>query len=191
MSLVEENDSDIVPDELKHLRACMVCSLVKTLAQFVGKCAACAFAVPDLCVCDLENGCENCRQLNLENDAEYEKKKKVFFSSDLNSQHTTRTPHRKVKEVTSTSFEGLIGVNDMKDSWVRNWQQLPINYVRGCYAVSVNGVVPHHIVQELQDKRIPLASRNRQFDPAQDLARLTAAGSAKAADAEDEDDPNE
>jgi hypothetical protein len=37
MSLVEENESEIVPDELKHLRACMVCSLVKTLAQFVGK----------------------------------------------------------------------------------------------------------------------------------------------------------
>jgi hypothetical protein len=85
-----------------------------------------------------------------------------------------------VKEVTSTSFEGLIGVNDVSDSWVRNWQQLPINYVRGCYAVSVNGVVPHHIALELQDKRIPLASRNRQFDPSQDLARLSAAAAAAA-----------
>lgn len=79
-------------------------------------------------------------------------------------------------------------MNEVEESWVRNWQQLPVNYVRGCYAVSVNGIVPHHIVQELRDKRIPLASRNRQFDPSQDLARLTAAaaqGSAVDAEAED------
>lgn len=53
--------------------------------------------------------------------------------------------------------------------------------MRGCYAVSVNGVVPHHIALELQDKRIPLASRNRQFDPSQDLARLSAAAAASSA----------
>ena len=34
---VDPGDDDTVPDNLKQLRACMVCSLVKTLQQFVGK----------------------------------------------------------------------------------------------------------------------------------------------------------
>jgi hypothetical protein len=105
----------------------------------------------------------------------YKKKQK---KTKIDSQH--HNTNRKVKEVTSTSFEGLIGVNDVDTSWVRKWQQLPTTYVRGCYAVSVNGVVPHHIALELRDKRIPLVSRNRQFDPSVDLARVSAAAAANS-----------
>jgi transcription elongation factor SPT4 len=124
----DEFEDDTVPIALKQLRACMVCSLVKTTQQFV------------------ESGCENCRALDLAGDQE------------------------KVEQVTSPSFEGLIGVNDMDVSWVRTWQQLPATYVRGCYAVSVNGTLPRAVLSEVRSKRLPLVSRNRQHE----LASLAA-----------------
>ena len=119
----------------------------------------------------IATGCDNCVALHLERDDE------------------------KVKDVTTASFEGLIALNAPDQSWVAKWQHLSMrSYVRGCYAVSVNGTLPSNIKQELRDRRMLYTSRNRQNDPtdfAAQFAAQTRQSASTAAEADEDNDNDE
>ncbi|EDV22624.1 uncharacterized protein TRIADDRAFT_28457 [Trichoplax adhaerens] len=111
---------DGVPREVRNLRACLVCSLVKasTIDQF-----------------ELD-GCENCdKYLHLKGD------------------------RQSVYECTSPNFSGMISLTDPKNSWVARWQGID-SFTRGCYAISVTGRLPQHVLEELQDANITYRSRD-------------------------------
>ena len=72
--------SRVLPKRMAQLRACMICSLVKSQSQFVN------------------DGCDNCTFLSFR--------------------------EGKVKDYTSSSFEGLIALINPQQSWVAKWQKL-------------------------------------------------------------------
>ncbi|KAK3737517.1 hypothetical protein QZH41_010629 [Actinostola sp. cb2023] len=116
---------ETVPKELRNLRACLNCSLIKTLEQF-------EYA-----------GCDNCeRYLRLKNNKE------------------------NILACTSPNFDGLISVISPEDSWVSKWQRIGMynvfdNLVKGCYAVSVSGKLPGHVIRELKARGITHKTRDR------------------------------
>ena len=76
---IDEEFVAAVPSEMRELRACIPCLLVKTFSQF------------------LEQGCENCPFLGLQDEQE------------------------RCREVTTDQFEGLVSVMNPKESWVARW----------------------------------------------------------------------
>ncbi|CAM9091012.1 unnamed protein product [Chrysoparadoxa australica] len=92
-----ENELDMcdIPAELKGLRACKRCCLIKTFVQFV------------------EQGCENCPFLHMEEHSE------------------------RVHECTSSYFTGMITLIEPKGSWVAKWQRISKGKP-GIYAVEVS-----------------------------------------------------
>ncbi|EDO41912.1 predicted protein [Nematostella vectensis] len=110
---------ETIPKELRNLRACLLCSLIKTLEQFE------------------YDGCENCEKyLRLKNNKE------------------------NILSCTSPNFDGVISIISTEDSWVARWQRIE-SKVKGCYAVSVTGKLPSHIVRELKSRGITYTSRDR------------------------------
>jgi transcription elongation factor SPT4 len=74
-------------------------------------------------------GCENCTFLHMEEDPE------------------------RVKECTSAHFDGLISMITPDKSWVARYQGVS-RFHPGCYAVSVTGILPDHVEEELREKNI-------------------------------------
>jgi len=109
---------DSIPKELRGLRACLVCSMVKTIDQFE------------------RDGCDNCEKfLHIKNDREF------------------------VMTCTSSNFDGVIAMVNPDDSWVARWQRID-KLKPGCYAVSVSGQLPHHVIRDLKIKGIQYKSRD-------------------------------
>jgi transcription elongation factor SPT4 len=103
-----------VPVGLKGLRACIPCMLVKTYDQFY------------------EEGCENCKFLELNNDGQ------------------------KCKTCTTADFDGFVSMCEPKASWVARWMRTD-ELVPGCYAIRVNADLPHDVEEDL----VELGVRNR------------------------------
>eukprot|EP01117_Protostelium_nocturnum_P020018 TRINITY_DN882_c1_g1_i1.p1 TRINITY_DN882_c1_g1~~TRINITY_DN882_c1_g1_i1.p1 ORF type:complete len:126 (+),score=22.11 TRINITY_DN882_c1_g1_i1:59-436(+) len=98
------------PNNMKSLRACLWCSLIRTEKQFD------------------DEGCPNCEP---------------FLQYGRN--------RRDVDICTSASFDGIITMLDPDASWVAKWNRInQKTFVRGVYAVSVNGRLPNSIVKEIQ-----------------------------------------
>ena len=125
--------SYVPPNQQRHLRACMVCSIVQTQSvravltmlaplfprtqrRTLGRCTV--YRLND---CSpqrfVRDGCPNCEP----------------FLDLINHPDS-------VQECTSQVFEGLITLNEPTTSWVAKWQRLD-GYVAGIYAVKVSGVV--------------------------------------------------
>lgn len=47
-----------------------------------------------------------------------------------------------------------------EDSWVARWQRID-TLVRGCYAISVSGKLPGHVVRELKARGVTYKTRDR------------------------------
>ncbi|XP_028396691.1 transcription elongation factor SPT4-like [Dendronephthya gigantea] len=110
---------ETVPRELRGLRACLLCSLIKTSDQFE------------------YDGCDNC-----------EKFLRLKGSKD------------NISNCTSSNFDGIISLISGDDSWVARWQRID-NMVPGCYAVSVTGKLPMHIIRELKARGVDHIPRDR------------------------------
>ncbi|XP_064620492.1 transcription elongation factor SPT4-like [Lineus longissimus] len=109
---------ETIPKELRQLRACLLCSLVKTIDQFEF------------------DGCDNCEEyMGMKNNRD------------------------AVYECTSSNFDGMIAMMGPEDSWVAKWQRIS-KFTKGCYAVSVTGVLPPGIVRELKSKGIMYRPRD-------------------------------
>ncbi|KAK2556128.1 Transcription elongation factor SPT4 [Acropora cervicornis] len=89
------NNMESVPKELRNLRACLLCSLVKTMDQFE------------------YDGCENCEKF-------------------------LRLKNNKENILTCTN-----------------------TLARGCYAISVSGKLPGHVVRDLKARGMSYKSRDR------------------------------
>ena len=108
---------ETIPDSTRHMRSCILCSLVKTFNQFV------------------KDGCDNCDQvLGMKGDDD-----KV--SARAHSKHAVPYAHAQVQQCTSTNFDGALALMKPQDSWVAKWQNVQ-RKVPGMYAVSVSGALP-------------------------------------------------
>ncbi|KAJ5921236.1 hypothetical protein N7466_009562 [Penicillium verhagenii] len=128
------------PNQQRHLRACMVCSIVQSYTVSVS-------LVPHPNpqeLADLVNqsqkfqrdGCPNC-----------ETSLQLCGNTDA------------IQECTSQVFEGLIAVRDPSVSWVARWQRLD-NYVPGTYATKVAGTLPEYIIGSLEDSGVKYVPRD-------------------------------
>ncbi|CAM9165292.1 unnamed protein product [Choristocarpus tenellus] len=127
----EEGYSDWaeVPKNLKGLRACKRCSLVKSNDQA-------SLQIYQLqCFRSIDyqfvnTGCENCDFLEMESD------------------------QTRVQECTTTYFSGLMSMIEPDSSWVAKWQR--INGCRpGMYAIEVIGELPRDALELMEEKGIP------------------------------------
>ncbi|KAL1779555.1 transcription elongation factor SPT4 [Sigmodon hispidus] len=122
---------ETVPKDLRHLRACLLCSLVKV-------------SVGDLVVRETVetidqfeyDGCDNCE---------------AYLQMKGNRE--------MVYDCTSSSFDGIIAMMSPEDSWVSKWQRVS-NFKPGVYAVSVTGRLPQGIVRELKSRGVAYKSRD-------------------------------
>ena len=110
--------SQVLPIEKRKLRACLLCSLVKTQAQF------------------RRDGCDNCEEVL-----------------------SLRSSMERVTDCTSPNFDGMIGIMNPERSWVARWQRCD-KFVKGIYAIKVNGRLPVEIEEDLQDKGIQYRPRD-------------------------------
>ncbi|KAF1966414.1 transcription initiation Spt4 [Bimuria novae-zelandiae CBS 107.79] len=117
-------DNYIPTGQFRNMRACMVCSIVKTQAQF------------------MKDGCPNCSFLELRGNAD------------------------QVADCTSQVFEGLITVSDARGSWVARWQRLDGKYVRGVYAVQVEGILPDDVISSVEEQGIHYIPRDGSVNEA-------------------------
>merc|ERR1719378_31491 len=60
---------------------------------------------------------------------------------------------------TSSNFDGIISMMNPEDSWVAKWQRID-KLKPGCYAVSVSGRLPNHVIKDLKLKGIQYKSRD-------------------------------
>jgi len=81
-----------------------------------------------------ENGCENCAFLDMKAD------------------------RNRVLYCTSPTFDGIIAMMDPPASWVAKWQRIG-KFVRGCYAIQVQGKVADEIMQELSKHNLKYQPR--------------------------------
>lgn len=108
----------VAPNQQRHLRACMVCSVVQ-LHNVSLPCRVSHLRTELTPTSQkfMRDGCPNCDNvlgLRGNNDA--------------------------IQECTSQVFEGVISIRDPTTSWVARWQRLD-SYVPGTYAVKVTGSV--------------------------------------------------
>ena len=90
---------EAIPRDLRNLRACLLCSLVKSFDQF-----------------ELD-GCDNCdRVLQMRRDRD----KVLFFLPS--SCPTLLLP--QVYECTSSNFDGMVALMQPQDSWVAKWLKI-------------------------------------------------------------------
>ena len=69
----------------------------------------------------------------------------------------------RVREITSSTFNGMIALTEPSASWVARWQRLdgPPKCQPGCYAISVTGEVPDWVIQKLEDMGRHYVPRDR------------------------------
>lgn len=74
--------------------------------------------------------------------------------------HYQDNDDNQVQDCTSPSFEGLVafGSGDRK-SWVARWLRIE-SFVPGLYAVKINGKLPPHIIEDLNDRNISYRPRD-------------------------------
>ncbi len=70
-----------------------------------------------------------------------------------------RSSADRVADCTSASFDGFLGLMNPTRSWVARWQRCD-RFVKGIYALKVNGELPLDIQEELEDKGIRYRPRN-------------------------------
>mmetsp|Transcript_632 Transcript_632/g.899 ORF Transcript_632/g.899 Transcript_632/m.899 type:complete len:136 (+) Transcript_632:170-577(+) len=100
-----------VPDSLRGIRACKRCGILKTLDQFINE------------------GCENCPFLNLEDN------------------------HEKCNSCTTAFFEGQAAIMDPRESWTARWIRVD-SYLPGVYAISVTGQLDKDVEEDLEQRGI-------------------------------------
>ncbi|KAF8901739.1 transcription initiation protein spt4 [Gymnopilus junonius] len=66
----------------------------------------------------------------------------------------------RIATCTTTQFDGVIAVIDPDQSWVAKWQRTA-KYVRGMYAVRVNGRIPEDVELELERRNIKYRPRDQ------------------------------
>nr|XP_023409319.1 transcription elongation factor SPT4 isoform X1 [Loxodonta africana] len=142
---------ETVPKDLRHLRACLLCSLVKTIDQFE------------------YDGCDNC-------DAYLQMKGNREMVYDCTSSSFDGCWPERVKRAIPLaylfcsrgrlrltllyfSFHRIIAMMSPEDSWVSKWQRVS-NFKPGVYAVSVTGRLPQGIVRELKSRGVAYKSRD-------------------------------
>eukprot|EP00053_Salpingoeca_punica_P025010 m.15547 g.15547 ORF g.15547 m.15547 type:complete len:119 (-) comp7402_c0_seq2:234-590(-) len=84
----------------------------------------------------LQDGCDNCEH-------------HLHLQGDLD----------RVYECTSVDFFGIVAMMDRDKTWVGRWQRTD-KFKPGCYALTVHGRLPGHIVQQLSDKNIHYRPRD-------------------------------
>jgi transcription elongation factor SPT4 len=117
----------VPPGQQRHLRACMVCSIVQTqqvlsilgLHQRIMLIRMQRF---------LREGCPNCEDF-------------LRLAGSFEA----------VSDCTSQVFEGLITLADPTKSWVAKWQRLD-GYVRGVYATKVSGILPEEVIDTMENE---------------------------------------
>ena len=125
---------ETVPKSLKQLRACLVCSLIKTFDQFES------------------DGCDNCELQQFSSSS--------YSSLTLGETvlHLKRN-RDNVYDCTSSNFEGMVAACRPEDSWVCRWQRIS-KFNKGVYAISVQGRLPPAIVSDLRRAGIVYKSRD-------------------------------
>ncbi|KAJ3298121.1 transcription elongation factor spt4 [Rhizoclosmatium sp. JEL0117] len=104
--------ADVLPSESSRnkWRACLLCGLIKTAAQFK------------------HDGCDNCED--------------VLQMTGSN---------KKVGELTSAQFDGVVGITQPSESWVARWQRCD-KFTRGLYAIRVTGRLPDDTIDEMRQQ---------------------------------------
>ncbi|KAF2878351.1 Spt4/RpoE2 zinc finger-domain-containing protein [Massariosphaeria phaeospora] len=97
-------EAAIPTSQQRHMRACMVCSILRTQAQF------------------LTEGCPNCE---------------AFMGLMGNRD--------QIEDCTSQVWDSMLTVSNTSRSWVARSQRLT-GYVRGLYAMTVEGVLPEDVI---------------------------------------------
>lgn len=129
---------DTVPKDLRGLRACLVCSLIKVrLLGLKNQVSTSTQNFPFQTVEQFEyDGCDNCES---------------FLRMKKNKD--------KVMDVTSNNFDGMIALMSPEDSWVAKWQRIN-RFTKGVYAISVSGRLPNSVVREMKQRGITYKSRD-------------------------------
>ncbi|KAH8252642.1 hypothetical protein KR032_001035 [Drosophila birchii] len=129
---------DAIPKDLRGLRACLVCSLIKVgyvvpvIRQFLIQ----FFRIQSFDQFETD-GCENCEEfLRMKNNKD------------------------NVYDHTSNNFDGLIALTTPTDSWVAKWQRIG-RFNRGIYAISVSGTLPQSTLRDMKNRGIVYKTRDR------------------------------
>ncbi|XP_026636663.1 transcription elongation factor SPT4 isoform X1 [Microtus ochrogaster] len=134
---------ETVPKDLRHLRACLLCSLVKTIDQFE------------------YDGCDNCEaylQMKGNREMVYDCTSSSFdglLSRGYGLLRACSSGRLRLTEFPSR----IIAMMSPEDSWVSKWQRVS-NFKPGVYAVSVTGRLPQGIVRELKSRGVAYKSRD-------------------------------
>jgi transcription elongation factor SPT4 len=126
------------PAQARHLRACMVCSIIQLQSVRLSSLIPLHLPLPLTHSSQkfISSGCPNCEAV----------------LSMSNSPET-------VGEVTSANFNGMIALTTPDQSWVAKWQRID-GYVPGMYAVQVIGTLPRQYVQDLQEAGVRYVARD-------------------------------
>ena len=128
---------DIVPKSLKQLRACLVCSLIKTFDQFES------------------DGCDNCESvLHLKRNRD-----NVYDCTSSNFEVRYLLSCHQIIILTSSPPQGMVAACRPEDSWVCRWQRIS-KFNKGVYAISVQGRLPPAIVSDLRRAGVVYKSRD-------------------------------
>ncbi|KAM7334044.1 hypothetical protein ACRRTK_007364 [Alexandromys fortis] len=139
---------ETVPKDLRHLRACLLCSLVKV-------------SVGDLVVGTTgEAEWEKEGEMGPQTEKEKTIDQFEYDGCDNCEAYLQMKGNREmVYDCTSSSFDGIIAMMSPEDSWVSKWQRVS-NFKPGVYAVSVTGRLPQGIVRELKSRGVAYKSRD-------------------------------
>jgi transcription elongation factor SPT4 len=120
------------------LRACLICSVIRPLAEFV------------------DEGCPNCEDI-------LEVSLRTITKAQTNDQ--MRGQPERVAECTSINFDGMIAMMDPDGSWVAKWQRISKLHTSrqskadeidkkatGLYAARVTGRPPMDVIEAIEAK---------------------------------------
>ena len=137
VSTAKMSTNYVVPGQARHLRACMVCSIVQLQSVCLVLQSSLLIILADKHPQRfLRDGCPNCESF-----------------LDLAGHQDS------VQECTSQVYEGLITLADPSSSWVARWQRLD-KYVPGVYATKVVGILPDEVLQAMEDSGIRYVPRD-------------------------------
>ena len=118
--------SDHIPKDLRQLRACLSCSLVKVrkfLMLYYSNIKI--YGIFQSMEQFETDGCDNCD---------------VFLHMKSNRE--------AVYDCTSGNFDGMVASCKPEDSWVCKWQRIT-KFKPGVYAISVSGRLPQDIIRQM------------------------------------------
>uniref|UniRef100_A0A1I7UJZ5 Transcription elongation factor SPT4 n=1 Tax=Caenorhabditis tropicalis TaxID=1561998 RepID=A0A1I7UJZ5_9PELO len=125
-----------IPADLRNLRACLLCSLIKSVESFQ------------------KDGCENCNEvLQLKGDEE-----KVYDCTRSVEKHSSFFQYK----ISSANYDGMIAAMSNDESWVCKWQKMQ-RKVKGMYAISVSGSLPSNVVSDLKSLGIRYKANQRDY----------------------------